>query len=129
MKKLFVLLIAALTFSVQSCKVCECIPTVEVRDSIQIQHILDSVYLYEKDSIYIKDKGDTVFVDKWHTRYKDKIIEKVDTIKTEVYLENTKEVKYIPNFYKVSTIILWSALALLIVYIVLRILVRIYLKK
>lgn len=59
-------------------------PTVITRDSVRVEHHIDSVYIYERDSIYIDRwrAGDTVYITKeqWRTRYKDKLQVVHDTI-------------------------------------------------
>ena len=57
-----------------------------VRDSLIVRTTLDSVYLYEKDSIFVKQKGDTVWLERWSIRYKEKLVEKKDT----VYINNVE---------------------------------------
>ena len=48
-----------------SCKTCECFPSVEYRDSIVTRYYHDTIQTYEKDSVFIHAKGDTV----WRERY------------------------------------------------------------
>jgi len=112
-----------------SCKTC--VPVVEIRDSVRVEYKLDSVYIWQHDSIF-RDRwreGDTVFVilEKYKTLYKDKIVEIHDTIRTEQNI--VQERKVVPAFYKGCTIALWVLIACVVVYIVVRVLIRVYLKK
>lgn len=118
-----------LLFGCVSCKTC--IPVVEVRDSIRTEYKLDSVYIYQHDSIF-RDRwrsGDTVYVqvEKWQTRYKDKIVQVHDTIRTNEKIVQNVEV--VPKFYKNCTIALWVLLVFIVLYIVAKIVIRIYIKR
>lgn len=116
-------------FALSGCKTC--VPIVEVRDSIRTEYKMDSTYVYVHDSVF-RDryvKGDTIFVnvEKWQIKYRDKIVMQHDTIcKTE---KEVQEVKVIPSFYKGCTITLWVLIALVVLYVVARILIWIYLKR
>lgn len=83
-----------------SCKQCEPIVKVEYRDSISIQKVLDSVYVYNRDSIYVDriTKGDTVYVTTTNVieRYKDKVIEVRDTIRNIDTVYEKEQVRYVP---------------------------------
>lgn len=123
----FVLILFA--FFVSSCKTCK--PIVEIRDSVRVEYKLDSVYVYKHDSIF-RDRwrsGDTVYVnvERWAIRYKDKIVEVHDTI--SVANTEIQERKVVPAYYKGCSIALWIFVALAIVYIVVRVLIRVYLHK
>lgn len=112
-----------------SCKTC--IPIVEVRDSVRVEQRLDSVYIYQHDSIF-RDRwrnGDTVFVqvEKWAVRYKDKIVQVHDTISTNEV--KVQQVEVVPSFYKGCTIALWVLIALAVVGVVVRVLIKVYLKR
>lgn len=88
-----------------SCKVCEpCIPETIVRDSIQKEYILDSVFIHEHDSV-ARDRwreNDTVFVtvEKYITRYKENIRIERDTITLTNDVVKVQCVKYVPTFVK-----------------------------
>ena len=114
---------------VSGCKTC--VPIVEIRDSVRLEYKHDSIYEYKHDSIF-RDRwrdGDTVFinVEHWAIRWKDKIVEVHDTIRTEQ--KEVEQVKVVPSFYKGCTIALWILVALAIVVIVIRIIIKIYLKR
>lgn len=83
-----------LAYVLCGCKtVSPCVPETVVRDSIRVQHVLDSIYLYERDSIFVHEKKDTVFIERWKTRYKDVMKIQRDTVidtKTEVQVEITE---------------------------------------
>ncbi len=57
---------------------------------------------------------DTVYLEKWHTRWRDRETIKTDTIQMESIRVETKEVRYIPRFYKYCT-----ALAILLLLLML----------
>lgn len=80
-----------------------CYITKEVHDTLR-EKSTDSVYFE------VKVKGDTVFQTKYKetTRWRDRIVEKIDTcwrdsVVTE-YKETTKEVTKIPKIYRISLI-------------------------
>lgn len=119
----------ALAIVLTGCKTC--VPVIEYRDSVRTEYKLDSVYVYKHDSIF-RDRwreGDTVFVttDRWRVMYKDKIVEVHDTIRTNT--EIVQERKVVPSFYKGCTIALWVLIACVVLYIVVRVVIRIYLHK
>ena len=58
----------------------------------------DSIYL--PDSIFVRIRADTVYLEKWHTRWREKEITRTDTIQVESIRIETKEVRYVPRFYK-----------------------------
>ena len=136
-RNIFEWLLAAILFAaivtivagMSSCKTC--VPIVEVRDSVRVEYKLDSVYVYQHDSIF-RDRwrnGDTIFVvqEKWQTRYKDKIVLQHDTIRTNEL--QVQQVEVVPKFYKGCTIALWVLLALVVIGIAIRIVIKIYLHK
>lgn len=121
--------IVTIVAGMSSCKTC--LPVVEVRDSVRVEYKLDSVYVYQHDSIF-RDRwrnGDTIFVqvEKWQTRYKDKIVLQHDTIRTNEL--QVQQVEVVPKFYKGCTIALWVLLALVVIGIAIRIVIKIYLHK
>lgn len=54
----FIALMLALVL--RGCKTCECLPSIEYRDSIITRYRHDTIQTYEKDSIFIHAKGDTI---------------------------------------------------------------------
>ena len=94
-------------------------PIVQTRDSVRVEYRHDSVFFYQHDSIF-RDRwrnGDTVFVtvEKWQTRWKDKLVEIHDTLRTnEVQVQ---EVKYVPNYYKRVSTGFWILLAVLVLIV------------
>jgi hypothetical protein len=48
--------------------------------------------LTERDSVIIQTKGDTVFVEKFKIRYRDRVTERVDTIKDVAQIPVIQEV-------------------------------------
>lgn len=113
----------------RGCKTCECLPSVEYRDSIVTRYHHDTIQTYEKDSIFIHAKGDTVWRERWSIRWRDKIVERHDTIYQDRKTETVRVEKVVPTFYRTCTRGFWLILSILIVGVVGRILVRVYLKK
>ena len=95
-----------------------CIPETITRDSIRVQHVLDSIYLYERDSIRVTAKSDTVFIERWRTRYKDVIKIQRDTILDTRREVQVRQVRYIPKFYKACTWIVCIAVVALVIWLV-----------
>lgn len=126
---LAILTALVMAIGMTGCKTC--VPIVEVRDSVRTEYKLDSVYVYKHDSVWCDRwrNGDTVFVvqEKYKTLYKDKIVEIHDTIRTNT--EIVQERKVVPSFYKGCTIALWVIIACVVLYIVARVLIRVYLHK
>ncbi len=111
------------------CKTCECIPTVEYRDSVVTRYHHDTIQTYEKDSIYIHQRGDTVWRERWSIRYRDKIVERHDTIYQDKQKEVVRVEKVVPTYYKGVSLAFWILVALLCIGAAIRILIRVYLKK
>ena len=125
----FLFILSIYMLSLVGCKVQEpCIPTEVVRDSIRTEYKLDSVYFYERDSIYLDRTKDTIYKEVFKYRYKDKLILKHDTIYQDRKIENTKVVRYVPKFYSVCTWGFFILLLLTIGGLVLKILIKIYVK-
>ena len=122
-------LLLLLVWMLQSCKTCECYPTIEYRDSIvtRLQH--DTIQTYEKDSIYIHQRGDTVYRERWSIRYRDKVVERHDTIYQSDNKHDVEIREVIPDFYNGCTWAFWILVVLLVIAAVIRILVRVYLKR
>ena len=118
-----------LAWVLRGCKTCECLPSVEYRDSIVTRYHHDTIQTYEKDSIFIHAKGDTVWRERWSIRWRDKIVERYDTIYQDRQTETVRVEKVVPTFYRTCTRGFWLILSILIVGVVGRILVRVYLKR
>ena len=104
---------------------------IHTRDSI---HTHDSIHT--RDSIFesVRQRADTVFRErivfrdriKYRDRWRERIVH--DTI---IHTDSITQIiehpprKYIPPFYKRCTIALWVAIALLVLYVIL----RLYIKK
>ena len=73
----------------------------------------DSIYLH--DSIFVRIRADTVYLEKWHTRWREKEITRTDTIQVENIKVETKEVRYVPRFYKYCATLTAVLLILLLV--------------
>ena len=117
---IFIILLAGF---VSSCKVQSFTQTHE-NDSIvtKTEYKWDSVYIDRYHTIFQKGdtiyKTDSIFIDRWHKA------EKADTVYIDKEQTIVQEVKYIPDFYKGSTIALWVLIAAIVIYIVLRIILK-----
>jgi hypothetical protein len=68
------------------------VTVVERHDSIHVQQVRDTLRLTERDSVIIQTKGDTVFVEKFKLRYRERVTERVDTIKDVTQIPVIQEV-------------------------------------
>lgn len=112
-----------------ACRTCECYPTIEYKDSIVTRYQHDTIQTYEKDSIYIHARGDTVYRERWSIRYRDKIVERHDTIYQDRNAEVVRVERIVPTYYKGVSLAFWVLVVLLVVATAVRILIRVYLKK
>lgn len=112
-----------------SCKTCECLPSVEYRDSVITRYHHDTIQTYEKDSIFIHAKGDTVWRERWSIRWRDKIVERHDTIYQDRQTETVRVERVVPTYYKGVSLAFWILVVLLLLATAIRILIRVYLKK
>ena len=111
----------------QSCRCHEHCSAV-VQD-VQKFRSVDTVVV--RDSVFVSERlrGDTVYLtrvewrDHWRTRIVHDTVVKTDSI-TQV-IEHPPE-RYIPPFYKRCTIALWVAIALSVLYVILRMKLRIF---
>lgn len=118
-----------LVYGMTGCKTCECLPSVEYRDSIVTRYHHDTLRTYEKDSVFIHSKGDTVWRERWSIRWRDKIVERHDTIYCDQETETVRVERVVPTYYKGVSLSFWVLVALIIVATAIRILIRVYLKK
>ena len=124
-----VFLVLLLAWVLRGCKTCECLPSVEYRDSIVTRYHHDTIQTYAKDSVFIHQKGDTVWRERWSIRWRDKIVERHDTIYCDQEKETVRVEKVVPTYYKGVSLAFWVLVALLALATAIRILIRIYLKK
>ncbi len=130
MKKIYLVFAVPAFALTTSCKSVSPMVTTPRNDSIIIRTH------YERDSIFIHDSmavamvQDTIYIDRWHTKYRYSVLNKTDTIyqDKEIVIHSPPE-KYIPSFYRWCTRVLIIAVILLICYIVLRVVVKIYLHR
>ncbi len=118
-----------LVWCLQACTSTKCLPTVEYRDSVVTRYLHDTIQTYEKDSIYIHSKGDTVYRERWSIRYRDKIVERHDTIYQATQQHDVEIREVVPTYYKGVSLAFWIGVILLVVATVVRVLIRVYLKK
>lgn len=124
-----VFIVLLLAWVLRGCKTCECLPSVEYRDSIVTRYHHDTIQTYAKDSVFIHQKGDTVWRERWSIRWRDKIVERHDTIYCDQETETVRVEKVVPALYKNCTRGFFVLLSVIVLYIVARILIRVYLKK
>lgn len=137
LKRLFIgfVAIAAVVFIIvtfSSCKTQQpCIPTVEykTRDSIVNHYYHDTTRIYQRDSVIIKQTKDTVFVDHWRDRYIDRIIIQKDSASNNNDEQVTRTVEVVPVYYRRCSWALWILVVAIILFIVAKILIRIYVKR
>ena len=115
MKRLLCIVILASMLT--CCKTTQ--PVVQTRDSVRVEYRRDSVYIWQHDSIF-RDRwrnGDTVFVtvEKWQTRWRDKMVEIHDTLRTNEI--QVQEVKYVPAYYKRVSTGFWVLLGILVLIV------------
>lgn len=130
MKKMYLILVCGSLFIVSSCKTTAPIVSTPRNDSIVICHH------YERDSIYVLDSvavavvHDTVYVNRWRTKDRFRIINKTDTayLEKRVIIHAPPE-RYIPPFYRWCTRVFIISVILIICYIILRVVVKIYLHR
>jgi hypothetical protein len=100
-----------------SCKTCECLPSVEYRDSIVTRYHHDTIQTYEKDSVFIHARGDTVWRERWSIRWRDKIVERHDTIVDTRHEVQVQRERYVPKYYSVVSWGFWIFVVLLLLRI------------
>lgn len=121
--------ILLLLWLLSGCKTCECLPSVEYRDSIVTRYQHDTIQTYEKDSVFILIKGDTVWREHWSIRYRDRVVVRHDTIYKDRQSEVVRTERVVPGYYRSVSWAFWVLVALLVVAAAVRILIRVYLKK
>ena len=80
----------------------------------------DSIYLH--DSIFVRIRADTVYLEKWHTRWRDRETINTDTVQMESIRVETKEVRYVPKFYKYCA----ALTALLLLFLIIKFALGLY---
>ena len=118
-----------LAMALAGCKTTTCLPVTEYRDSIVTRYLHDTIQTYEKDSIFIHQKGDTVWRERWSIRYRDKIVERHDTIYQATQKHDVEIREVVPTYYKGVSLAFWVLVVLLVVATIVRVLIRVYLKK
>lgn len=110
------LAVTLLAYMLSSCRtVVPCVPETVVRDSVRVQHVLDSVYLYERDSVFVHAKRDTVWVERWKTRYKDAVRVERDTVRDVRTETQVEQVRYVPKYYRFTSWAFWIVVAVVLV--------------
>lgn len=123
-------IIAILMFFVLSLSGCK---TVKVVPQIHTEYVHDTIR--QVDSIYrshyIISKGDTIWQKDtiYEYRWRDNIVEVLKTDSVPYPVEVEKQVRYIPGFYKWSTLVCWLLIAAFIIYVACRIAKAIYLRR
>ena len=78
----------------------------------------------------VQPRVDTLVIEKWRIRYRDRVQLQVDTIYQDVVrnIEHPPE-KYVPRFYQWSTGLFWTIVAAVVIYFILKIVIRFYFRK
>ena len=78
----------------------------------------------------VPSRVDTLVIEKWRIRYRDRVQLQVDTIYQDVVrnIEHPPE-KYVPRFYQWSTGLFWTIVAAVVIYFILKIVIRFYFRK
>ena len=86
------------------------------------------------DSVYVREvqRGDTVYLTRteWRDRWRVQLVH--DTVRHTEYVDRVVEKppeRYIPKFHKWCTGLFWAIIAGVILYYVLKIVIRYYLRK
>lgn len=118
-----------LVLALSGCKTCQCLPETITRDSIRVEYQRDSIYAH--DSIFIDRyrANDTVYLTKerWSIRYRDVL--HTDTMYVDNKVVEVKTERYVSPFYKNCTILFWLIVVAVIIYIALRVVKAIYLRR
>lgn len=124
-----VVILLLLAWMLSACKTTTCLPVTEYRDSVVVRLQHDTIATYEKDSIYIHTKGDTIYRERWSIRYRDKVVERHDTIYQSDNKHDVEVREVVPTYYKGVSLAFWIMVVLLVVATAMRILIRVYLHK
>ena len=119
-----------------SCKSVESLPQITRMDTDKHEsHVLqrvDTIYLH--DSVYVREvmRGDTVYLTRteWRDRWRTRLVH--DTVRHTEYVDRVVEKppeRYVPKFHKWCTGLFWVIVVGVILYYVLKIVIRFYLKK
>ena len=103
-------------------------------NSYQVHALQRIDTIYRHDSVYVREvmRGDTVYLTRTEWRDRWRIREVHDTIHNTQYITQTIEhppEKYVPKFYKWCTGLFLAIIAGVILYYVLKIVIRYYLRK
>lgn len=129
-----ILIMFAMFWLMAHCTSCAsqkpCIPTIEykVRDSISHHYHHDTTRIYTRDSVIIREKGDTIFVDHWRDRWLERIVVQKDSASNSADEQQVQTVEVVPDYYKNCAWVMWILVAAIALYIVAKILIRIYVK-
>jgi len=123
----FVILLMPLLLMLTGCKSVAPVVTTPRNDSIVIRNVYHHDSIYVQDSMAISTLRDTVYIHKWHTDLRYSIKNHTDTVylDKEVVITMPPE-KYVPSFYKWCTGSFIVIVVLLLLYVALRIVIRIY---
>lgn len=114
------ILIIVLSAVVSSCKV-QSFTQHHENDSVRVEYRHDSIYLWKYDSVFVSEKqrNDTILLtsEKWSIRWRDKIVEVHDTIRTTETETIVQPQPYVPTYNKNCTRGFWVLLAILILLV------------
>ena len=118
-----------------SCKSTTVTPIVQRSDTtsyIQRSERIDTIYRH--DSVFVREvmKGDTVYLTRteWRDRWRTQLVH--DTVHHTEFVEKIIEKppeKYVPKFYKWCTGLFWTIVAIFILYVAFRIVIKVYARR
>ena len=115
-----------------SCRCLESLTSNVESQDVQVLRFVDTIY--QHDSIFIREivRGDTVYLTRteWRDRWRTQLVH--DTVHHTEFVEKIIEKppeKYVPKFYKWCTGLFLAIIAGVILYYVLKIVIRYYLRK
>ena len=97
MKRFILRLLIPSVMLLSGCR-CQQVTSTATANHTATQVQRDSIYLH--DSIFVRIRADTVYLEKWHTRWRDRETVRTDTVQVESIRIETKEIRYVPRFYK-----------------------------
>ena len=122
---------ATILLALPSCKsVNPCLSTIH-RDSVAytIHQTIDTIVMH--DSVYVREvqRGDTVYLTRteWRDRWRVRVVH--DTVRHTEYVDRVVEKppeRYVPKFYKTSTILFYVFLLIVCVIVFIKIKLRLF---
>ena len=97
-----------------------------------VSHTTDTIYRH--DSVYVREvmRGDTVYLTRteWRDRWRTRLVH--DTVRHTEYVDRVVEKppeRYVPKFHKWCTGLFWVIVAIFILYVAFRIVIKVYARR